>query len=229
MHPHAERAVVAAQRCVWLPDDVPDARATLFANLETAVNAVWDGELDDAATVAVIGAGAVGLLVTFVLARCHRGDVVLVDSSPARRDFARSLPWAGAVCAPDDLSREAFAAVFHATGTGRGLQLAIDAAGFEGRIVDLSWYGDRDVTLRLGASFHHRRKVLVASQVGTMAPRQRERGVAHRTAKVLELLADPRLDALVPATVAFATLPDFFARIYRGEQTPPCPVVRYDS
>ena len=228
MHPHCERAVAAAARCVWLPDDVPDARATLFANLETAVNAVWDGAADEGAALAIVGAGAVGLLIAFVLAQRHRGEIVLAEASPSRRAFAASLGWARTVCAPDELPRDHFAAVFHASGTAAGLQLAIDAAGFEGRIVDLAWYGDRAVSLQLGVSFHHRRKVLLASQVGTVASQQRARGHAFRTATVLELLRDARLDALVPDSVRFDALPEFFARVYRHEPTPTCPVVRYE-
>lgn len=227
MHPHQEHAIVPALACVWLPADVPIPRATLFANLETAQNAVWDAAPVAGETIAVIGGGAVGLLVAFVLATTTATSCTLVEADRDRRAFAAALPWVRAAVAPDQLPRGAFACALHASGTGDGLQLAIDAVGFEGRAIDLSWYGDRPVTLHLGASFHHQRKVLRSSQVGTIAPSQRAAGRDARTAAVLQLLREPRLDALLATPVPFASLPDFATRLYRGGPTPPCPVVRF--
>jgi 2-desacetyl-2-hydroxyethyl bacteriochlorophyllide A dehydrogenase len=228
MHPHTTLAVVAAAACVWLPDDVPAARATLFANLETAWNGVADADVLAGEASLVVGAGAVGLLTAFVLAAVRGAPTPIVDADPERRRFAQHLPWIARALAPDDVGRGAFACVLHASGTGAGLQLAIDALGFEGRVIDLSWYGDQLVTLRLGDSFHRQRQVLRSSQVGTIAPRHRAAGRAARTAAVLELLRDPRLDTLLGEPVPFTALPQFFAKLYRGEATPPCPVVGYE-
>lgn len=229
MHPHCERALVAAARCVWLPDDVPAARATLFANLETAQNAVWDAEPAAGERVVVIGAGAVGALVAFVLAASHAGEVVVVEADAERRARAAALPWVRTALAPDELPRGAFALALHASGTGAGLQLAIDAVGFEGRVLDLSWYGDQAVALRLGDTFHVQRKSLRASQVGTVAPRHRAAGAAARTEVVRRWLGDARLDALLGEPIAFAALPAWFGALYRGERTEPCPVVQYGA
>lgn len=228
MYPHTTQAVAAATACVWLPDDVPAARATLFANLETAWNGVADAEVLAAEKGLIVGSGAVGLLTAFALAAAHGEPTVIVDSDPERRRFAKRLPWIRAALAPDDVARGAFACALHASGTGAGLQLAIDAIGFEGRVIDLSWYGDQPVTLRLGDGFHRQRQVLRSSQVATVAPRHRAAGHAARTAAVLALLRDARLDALLGEPVPFPALPEFFARLYRGEATPPCPVVGYE-
>lgn len=229
MHPHQDRVVVAADRVVVLPGSVPAARGTLLPNLETALNAVWDADLRTGETGIVVGGGAVGLLLTFVLAT-ERGEApALVESDPVRRQFAARLPWIGAVLAPEDVALGRAAVAFHTSATSEGLQLAIDAVGFEGRVVELSWYGARPVTLQLGETFHHERKRIVASQVGTVAASHRAAGRAARTASVLQLLADPRLDALLGTPIPFAQLPAFFARLYRGEPVEPCPVVAYDA
>ena len=227
MHPHQQRVVVDRQRVVELPASLPPARATLLPNVETAWNAVHDAELRDGERVVVIGGGAIGLLVTFVLARTGNAPVVLADIDASRRRFASALPWIGDVVAPEEVPRNHFAAAFHTSATSDGLQLAIDAVGFEGRVVELSWYGEKQVTLRLGESFHHQRKRIVASQVATIAPGQRAAGRAARTTAVLDLLADLRLDRLLAAPIPFERLPEAFARIYRGEPIEPCPVVAY--
>ncbi|MBL8751961.1 MAG: zinc-binding alcohol dehydrogenase [Planctomycetes bacterium] len=227
MHPHTADAVVAAAACVPLPVAVPDARATLFPNLETALNAVWDAAPAPGERIVVVGGGAVGLLVTFVLAVECGVRATLVEADPVRRRFAAALPWQPEVVAPEAAPREAFACALHASGTGSGLQFAIDLVGFEGRVVDLSWYGDQPVSLRLGETFHHRRKSLRASQVATIAPARRAAGRAARTAAVLALLRDDRLDALVRDRVPFDRLPDLFARLHHGEPAPACPVVEF--
>lgn len=227
MHPHQQVAVVPRDRIVVLPDDVPSPRATLLPNLETAWNAVHDAEPRSGERLVVVGAGAVGLLIAFAAHRITGTTVTLVDVDTERRRFAASLPWIGEVASPDDIARGHFDVAFHTSATENGLQLAIDAVGFEGRVIELSWYGAKSVSLRLGESFHWQRKSLVASQVGTIAKTRRDAGRTARTAAVLELLRDPGLDSLLRAPIPFAQLPAAFARIYRGESIEPCPVVAY--
>lgn len=225
MHPHTQRAHVPAAACTWLPAAIPDARATLFPNVETALNAVWDAELAGDEPVLVLGAGVVGSLVAFVLACSHRGDVVVADRDPERIATAGRLPWIRQTAAPEVVADGRFGVVFHATGSGDGLQTAIDACRFEGRVVDLSWYGDRPVSLRLGEAFHWHRLRLLGTQVGTVARSQRAAGRAARTAAVLTLLADARLDALLAAPIPLADAPELFAALYRGSATPLSPVI----
>jgi hypothetical protein len=42
LHPHQDRYVVPADAVVALPPTVPEARAVLAANMETALNGLWD-------------------------------------------------------------------------------------------------------------------------------------------------------------------------------------------
>lgn len=229
MHPHHDRAVVARDRLVPLPDAVPSARATLLPNLETALNAVWDAAPAPGEPALVVGGGGVGLLLAFALRRHHDGPCTLVEANAERRALAQRLPWIQRTATPADVAPGQHAVAFHTTATGAGLQLAIDAVGFEGRALELSWYGDAAVAVQLGGSFHHDRKRIVASQVATIAPSHRAAGRAARTAAVLELLADPQLDALLGRPIAFADLPAFLERLYAGATTEPCPVVEYRS
>ncbi|MBX3463684.1 MAG: zinc-binding alcohol dehydrogenase [Planctomycetes bacterium] len=227
MHPHHDRAVVARERLVPLPLAVPPARATLLPNLETALNAVWDAELRAGEPTVVVGGGAIGLLLAFVLALRHDGPCTLIERTTARRAFAARLPWIERVLPPEELVHGAAAAAFHTTATSEGLQLALEATGFEGRVVELSWYGDEPVAMRLGGSFHHDRKRIVGSQVAAVAPSHRTAGRAARTAAVLDLLHEPQLDRLHGPPIPFVDLPAFFARLYGGEVVEACPLVAY--
>ncbi len=61
------------------PTDVPPRRAVLAANMETALNAVWDGAPGPADRIAVVGGGLVGLLVAYLCARLPGAEVTVVD------------------------------------------------------------------------------------------------------------------------------------------------------
>src|SRR5699024_237442 len=79
LHPHQDRFVVPAAAVVPLPDGVPAGRAVLAANLETAINGVWDARIGPGDRLAVIGAGAVGALVAWLAGRIPGTEVTLVD------------------------------------------------------------------------------------------------------------------------------------------------------
>src|SRR5215475_10388938 len=99
--------------------------------------------------------------------------------------------------------------VFHASATPAGLATAITCAGFEGVVVEMSWYGHRPVEVDLGGAFHSRRLKLVSSQVGHVAPSRRPRWTHRRRieAAVRLLGCMPALDALVTEEIAFEDAP----------------------
>lgn len=227
MHPHQGLARIPDAQALEIPAAIPSARATLVPNLETALNGVWDADLHENETVLVVGGGIVGLLSAYVLARLHRPASV-VDRDPRRVAGAARCPWIGRAVEPPEVEAGSFDVALHATGTGSGLQAAIDAIGFEGRVIDLSWYGTRPVTLDLGTSFHPQRKRIVASQVSHVArPKRATQSRRERLDAVLALLQDPALEFLLGDPVPFAAMPEAMARVYAGASTDPLPLIRY--
>ena len=184
---------------------MPDRRAVLAANMETAVNGLWDAAPAIGARVAVIGAGAVGLLSASLLARIPGIELTLVDIDPRKATVARAL---GLELAGPEQAPEGCDLVLHASGAPAGLELALGIAGFEATIVELSWYGQKQVPLGLGGRFHNARLRIQSSQVGHVAARQRARWTYRRRMELaLRLLADPAYDALVSEPVRFDALP----------------------
>ncbi len=225
LYPHQDRYVVPAAAVVALPDAVPAERAVLAANLETALNAVWDGRVGPGDRVAVVGAGVVGALVAWLCGRIPGTEVTLVDVLPERRGLAAALGVGFAVAGHAEGERDV---VFHASATGAGLATAIDLAGAEALVLELSWYGEGTVPAPLGGAFHARRLTLRGSQVGGLPVERRPRWTyRRRLATALALLADPALDALISSEGPFASLPEDLPRVTSGPGGPLCHRVRY--
>ena len=95
----------------------------------------------------------------------------------------------------------------HASATEAGLQRSLELLRPEGTVLELSWYGERPVTLALGGAFHSGRLTVRSSQVGTVSPaRAATRSYADRLALALRLLRDPAFDALITGESTYRTL-----------------------
>ena len=225
LYPHQTRYVVPADAVVVVPDGVPPRRAVLAGTVETAVNALWDAAPLIGERSVVIGAGMVGCCVARLLAGLPGADVTLVDVDPARAEVAEALgvPFASPEDAPADRDL-----VVHTSATAAGLQRGLDLLRPEGTVLDLSWYGDRDVSLALGAAFHSRRLTIRSSQVGSVAPARRSsRTHRDRLALALDLLRDPAFDALLTGESPFEELPEVLPALAAGTLAALCHTVRY--
>jgi threonine dehydrogenase-like Zn-dependent dehydrogenase len=225
LHPHQERYVVPADAALTIADAVPDARAVLAANMETAVNGLWDAAPRLGDRIAVVGAGVVGAVMAALAARLPGNSVELVDIDPARAALAAALGCRFAL--PENASGNADL-VIHASGSAAGLATALRLAGFEAKVVEMSWYGDASVAAPLGEAFHAKRLVLRSSQVGAVATAQRARWThRRRLALALDLLADPVFDRLIAGESRFDELPALMARLASAPAGALCHVVRY--
>lgn len=211
LHPHQDAFVAPAAMAAPIPADVPPERAVLAANMETALNAVWDSGAGPGDRIAVFGGGAVGLLIGWLCGRLPGADVTLIDPQESRRAIADALDVAFSTEA--DAVRDADV-VFHASATSAGLSAAMAACGLEAVLLEASWYGAASVAAPLGGSFHSRRIRMVSSQVGQVAPSRRPRWThGRRLQKALGLLRDPRLDSLIGERIAFNMLPGALPRL----------------
>ncbi|KQP18330.1 zinc-binding alcohol dehydrogenase [Pseudorhodoferax sp. Leaf267] len=225
LFPHQTHYNVPATAVHLLPEGVPPARAVLAANMETAVNALWDAAPRLGDRIAVVGGGVVGLLVAWLASRMPGCAVELVDLRPERAAVAAQLGLRFALpqaAAPDaDL-------VVHASGQPQGLITALGLAAFEATVLELSWYGSRAVALPLGEAFHARRLTLRSSQVGHVAAAQRSRwSHARRMALALALLRDDALDALITDHAPFDDLPQVMQRLAGGAPDTLCHRIDY--
>ncbi len=225
LHPHQTKFDMPAEAVVPVPPDIPVSRAVLAANVETALNAMWDAAPGPAVRIAVIGAGVVGALVGFLCARIEDAQVTLVDIDPAREELARALglKFATPESAPGECDF-----VFHSSATAEGLATALAIAGDEATIVELSWYGAGTVAVPLGAAFHSRRLKIISSQVGKVAPSHRAAFTHRRRLEAaVKLTAHPHLDALLAPAIPFRELPQRLPDILKPRSGVLCQLISY--
>jgi len=218
---------VPADAVVPVPDAVPPGRAVLAGAMETAVNALWDAAPLVGDRITVVGGGMVGCCVAYLAGRLPGADVELLDIDPARAEAAARL---GVRFAAPEQARADRDLVVHASASPAGLRRALELAGLEATVLELSWYGDRTVGVPLGEAFHSRRLDLRSSQVGLVAPARRaRRSTRDRLALALDLLTDPALDVLVTGESRFEELPDLLPRLAAGDLPAICHRLRYEE
>jgi threonine dehydrogenase-like Zn-dependent dehydrogenase len=167
----------------------------------------------------------VGCCVARLLAGIPGAQVTLVDIDPGLAQVAERLGagFASPASAPTGLDL-----VVHTSATEAGLRRSLELVGHEGTVLDLSWYGDREVSLPLGEAFHSSRLTIRASQVGAVSPARRAtRSHRDRLALALELLRDPAFDALLTGSSPFGELPELLPDLVSGARPALCHTISY--
>ena len=182
-HPHESLFLATPDELQMLPAYLTPEDAVFFPNMETAVSFLLDGQPLMGEQVAIFGQGIVGLLLTALLSRWPLASLVTLDLHPHRRLLSEEL---GAQVSLDPSLPESLARlkaylqgpgpypgadlVYEISGNPEALDQAIATAGFSGRVVIGSWYGQKRSDLNLGGRFHRSRVRLLSSQVSSIAP-----------------------------------------------------------
>ncbi len=227
LSPHQTLLNLPVTAVTVLPADVPPARAVLAANMETALNAIWDSAPGPADRIAIVGGGVVGMLVAYLCGHLAGAEVTLVDINPARALIAQTLGVRFSL--PESAPLECDL-VIHCSGAPAGLTTALSLAGDEATVLEMSWYGDQMVCAPLGGAFHSRQLRLQSSQVGHVSASRRPRwNYARRLAAALALLNDPRLEVLLAPAVSFEDLPSQLPDILGPRNSVLCQLIQYDQ
>lgn len=171
---HASRAIVHKDSIHLVPSGIDPEDAIFFPSVETAVSIVQDANLRVGENVGVFGQGLIGLLVTYILCSSSSslltdggsfGRVSVFDTIPDRLALASCLGASEALLPNDNTKGSIFDVCIEVSGNEYALQSAIDKTIDGGRVVIASWYGNKNVRLKLGTAFHRSHKTLIASQV----------------------------------------------------------------
>ena len=126
----SEYNVVPASVVYKLPPGVPPSLGVLAEPLSCAIHAVERGEIRPADSVAIIGAGALGLLVLAVARLRGATHIVVSDLDAGRRQVALQLGASRAI----DPSAESLLSVAREMTDGRGVDCAFEAVGTQATI-----------------------------------------------------------------------------------------------
>lgn len=224
LFPHQACYSVPASAVTPMPHDVPPERAILAANMETAINGLWDAMPAVGDRIAVVGLGVVGLLVSWLASRIPGTQVIAIDTNPARASIAEAL---GLTFATES-SVDNCDVVIHASGNQAGLATALALAGQDATVLEMSWYGDKPVTLPLGEAFHARRLTLRSSQVGQIPPTRQPRWTYRKRLELaLDLLQHDILDQLITGETAFEQMPETMSQILANGSDTLCHRITY--
>jgi len=121
----AEYVVMPAKNCFPLPEGFSAEEGVLLETLGIAIHSVDLAHLKPGQTVAVLGAGPIGLLTAMVARVAGASEIYMTEPLAYRREFAQNYV-ADMALSPDEA--DIVAEIMHLTG-GRGVDVAFEAAG----------------------------------------------------------------------------------------------------
>jgi L-gulonate 5-dehydrogenase len=209
----AELLAARLDCCHIVPDSVPDHIAALAEPLSIGLQACRRGRIQAYDTVAILGAGMIGLSCLLQVRLCG-ATCAVVEPLAARRELASQL--GAEVAVPPEAAREVVAdwapaggptVVIDATGQPAALPLALELVAPAGRVVVLS-FPPGDLTLP--------GPLLVAKELDLVGSRLHCRTLPA----TLALLAARRLNPapLLSGVEALAHAPQLFADLARGSR-----------
>jgi threonine dehydrogenase-like Zn-dependent dehydrogenase len=216
MHPHQSYAVTAINDTNFIPGGIPLKTATLVSNIETALTGVWDSRVSIGDDVLLVGFGSIGSLLARLLFNYPNVQLTIIEKEDHRLRKARELGY-NAIKDDKNLDRS-YDIAFNCSGSQEGLQLCIDRLTYEGRVVEMSWYGNQQVSLHLGQEFHIKRNQIISSQVSNIPGRKMNKwDLIRRKKLVFDILKDPYYQKIIDEEVLFRETPLIFKRIRNNE------------
>ena len=220
MYPHQDRLYAKESDLYIIPAGLPIKRAALLSNMETTINAVWDAQLKGDEKVLVIGFGGVGALLALTISRYTNINpcVMELDQDKTKKAEGLGFSFVGGE----------YDVIFHTSAANDGLQYAIDHVRKDGVVMELSWYGNRQVNLSLGGNFHYNRVKLISSQVSVVSPFAPIKGYKERKDVACTILLDNIFDEMITNEIGFNDLPSYFNDIkINGNKPALATIVKY--
>lgn len=212
MHPHQEQMQVNKSDLYKVPHGIPLHRLPLISNLETVANAIWDADISTNDKVAICGFGNIGALLANTLSVHFDIEVDIIEVDAWRIDKAKSLGWSVNKGIDYDI-------IFHTTAIPSVLVECMEKLNIEGKIIELSWYGDKVVSLPLGGAFHYNRLQIISSQVSKIPlSKIKEHTYQSRKELACNWLLHDSYDSLITDLIPFEKSPEFYNKLRKNEQ-----------
>jgi threonine dehydrogenase-like Zn-dependent dehydrogenase len=222
LHPHQSYANVSSEFVSLIPVDIDPKLAVLTSNLETALNAVWDGNIKIGENVLIVGFGMIGALLAGVLKSIKHVNIYIAETNPERIKLINKL---GLKLYADEVDMDA---AFNTSANEKGFQIGLNSIGFEGRLIELSWYGKKEIKVSLGGDFHSKRKKVISSQVGSLPTEMRSSwSFKRRKALVFNLLKDEYFGQLPLEEINLDTAPKAYRDLNNNKIKGLAKIIKY--
>jgi threonine dehydrogenase-like Zn-dependent dehydrogenase len=216
MHPHQDICRVKKKDLIEIPSELNEAKASLISNMETALNAYWDGRIKQSDRILIIGFGLIGALLSGVIKIKTQNQIQVLEKDIERRKIAESL----GIDTVEKAEESNYNIVYNTAGNSDSIETAFHALKQEGSLVELSWYGDKKVCIDLGSDFHIKRLKIISSQVSHVPERKKRTWDFKRRKKaVIKLLQNPWFENLPLEAIPFNDSAQFFIKM-RENKTP---------
>ena len=223
--PHSTHVVTDADAVQILPSGIDPKDAIFMPSVETALSLVHGANVRIGENVAVYGQGLIGLLVTALLSQGRSDEpggwfnsITTFDMFPDRL-AASSKMGASQALVPGNKDHEGFDVSIEVSGNFRALQSAIDQTLNGGRVIVGSWYGSKDVSLKLGIDFHRSHKTIQTSQVSVIpANLSRLWSKERRFAYTWDLVKQIRPSRLLTKIISLDEAQDAYEALDNGSE-----------
>jgi threonine dehydrogenase-like Zn-dependent dehydrogenase len=176
------------------------------------INAIWDSEVSIGDKVLIVGFGIIGTLLSEVLTHIPGVDIDILEIEPIRVKKGKELNF-HIFSNQNDLNGD-YSHAFNTSTSEKGIQIALDQVRFEGKVVELSWYGSRNVNLNLGGDFHHGRKRIISSQVSQIPTRKKDRfDLWSRKQLAFRIMDEINLNKVINRKIPFSMAPEFYHQL----------------
>jgi threonine dehydrogenase-like Zn-dependent dehydrogenase len=220
MHPHQNNLYAKESDLYVIPAALPLKRATLLSNMETTINAVWDAQLKGNEKVLVIGFGGIGALLALTIRSYAQINPCVMEPDQYKMNKAQELGFS--------FDGGEYDVIFHTSASNQGLQYAIDHVCKDGVVIELSWYGNRQMNLCLGGNFHYNRVKLISSQVSVVSPFAPIKSFKERKDIACSILLNNVFDEIITNEVSFNDLPSYFDGLKNSDnKTALATIVKY--
>ena len=225
LYPHQTLYVLKESDITLIPKAIPNKRCLLTANMETAINAMWDTLPTCGDNIFILGGGIVGFLMAYVLKSIIGIDITLIDKDQSKSKYAKlfNIKFTNELPKNDKAN-----IIYECTGNPEIVNKLSSLVKEEATICILSWYGDKVSKINFGEDFLSKRIKFVFSQVSKVSHnRSKYWNNALRRELAIKLLNDKKLDKLIEKKeIKFNDLPKFFKNINKHENFF-CKVINY--
>ena len=225
LFPHQTVYVLNEADLILIPKSIPLQRCLLTANMETAINGMWDTLPSCGDKVLIIGAGIVGFLMAYVLKSIIGIEVLLVDIEKSKKQLAEKFNFNFKTSIPKAYQANI---IYECSGNPSMINTLSSHIKDEATICVLSWYGNSISKINFGKEFLSKRVKFIFSQVSKVSHnRSKYWNNYSRRELAIKLLNDNKLDYLIEKDyINFYDLPKFFSGIDKHKKFY-CKVVNY--